>query len=89
MGLTAVLGSQAVPTIAPYAKELLYRILLAIIERVFRSFENLAVKYLRLDAEANAQCSGGSSAEQPESSLGDAEGPKKPKTIEVLEGKVT
>ncbi|KAL9088574.1 MAG: hypothetical protein Q9165_006094 [Trypethelium subeluteriae] len=83
LGLTAVLGSQAVPTIAPYAKELFYRLLLTIIERLFRSVESLAVRYLRLDAEANA---GHSLDEQPEAKLGaESEPPKKPKTIEMLE----
>ncbi|KAL9068314.1 MAG: hypothetical protein Q9157_006537 [Trypethelium eluteriae] len=83
LGLSAVLGSQAVPTIAPYAKELFYRLLLAIIERLFRSVESLAVRYLRLDAETSA---GRSSIEQPEAaSAANSEPPKKPKTIEMLE----
>ena len=81
IGLTAVLGSQAAPTIAPYAKELFYQILLAIVERLFRSAESLATKYLRLDAEANALAS----SKAPSSA--DSEGMKKPKTVEMLEGR--
>ncbi|KAI9694611.1 MAG: hypothetical protein M1822_000227 [Bathelium mastoideum] len=76
IGMTAILGSHAAPTIAPYAKELFYRLLIAILERMFRSFESLAIKYLRLDEEAQAVPSAKDQHESP-----------KPKTVEMLEEK--
>lgn len=85
MGLTAVLGSQAAPLVTPYAKELFYRILLAVVERLFRSVESLAIRYLRLDAETHANALPSPKVE-PEPSSADSEGPKKPKTVEMLEG---
>ena len=78
LGITAVLGSQAAPTIASYANELLYRVLAAILERVFRSLEGLAMRYLRLDQQNSVTPSAKDEPESPKS-----------KTAELLEGTTT
>ncbi|KAI9709338.1 MAG: hypothetical protein M1820_003458 [Bogoriella megaspora] len=86
LGITAVLGSQAAPAIAPYAKELFYRILMAIIERLFRSAESFAMKYLQIN---DAKLKSSIRKDEPATPEDRPEEPKRSKTAEMLEAQRT